>query len=57
MKVAQIQLIAEVPDGWSMQDVEDAIIDAFQFTNRSHEDFNPLFVNDMEIEPEDTEGI
>lgn len=57
MKVAQIQLIAEVPDGWSMQDVEDAIINAFEFTNHSNDDFNPLFVNDMEIEPEDTEEI
>lgn len=57
MKVAQIQLIAEVPDDWNMQDVEDAIIGAFGLTNHSNNDFNPLFVNEMEIEPEDTEEI
>lgn len=57
MKVAQIQLIAEVPDDWNMQDVEDAIIGAFERTNHSNNDFNPLFVNEMEIEPEDYEEI
>lgn len=57
MKVAQIQLIAEVPDDWNMQDVEDAIIGAFELTNHSNDDFNPLFVSEMEIEPEDYEEI
>lgn len=52
MKVKQITLIARVPDDWTTEDVEEALEQAFIFTNRSEGDFQPMWVNDME----DVEG-
>lgn len=48
MSVKQITLIARVPEDWSTKDVEEALEQAFMFTNHSEDDFQPLWVNDAE---------
>lgn len=56
MSVKQITLIAQVPDDWSTDDVEEALEQAFMFTNHSEDDFQLLWVNAMEdVEGEEEE--